>query len=104
MRHPKAERMPGPVRLLRALTGQAASRPKVGARLRGSRRAASTSHTDPAHTPCDSTASSAPPGHAAHVDLDRRLSNSQLVLYPDAGHGGVFQFHEDFVTRALEFL
>jgi pimeloyl-ACP methyl ester carboxylesterase len=38
------------------------------------------------------------------VDLDRRLQNSQLVVYPDAGHGGVFQFHEDFVTRALEFL
>jgi pimeloyl-ACP methyl ester carboxylesterase len=38
------------------------------------------------------------------VDLDRRLQNSQLVLYPDAGHGGVFQFHEDFVRRALEFL
>jgi pimeloyl-ACP methyl ester carboxylesterase len=38
------------------------------------------------------------------VDLDRRLPNSQLVLYPDAGHGGVFQFHEDFVERALEFL
>jgi pimeloyl-ACP methyl ester carboxylesterase len=38
------------------------------------------------------------------VDLDRRLPNSHLVLYPDAGHGGVFQFHEDFVKRALEFL
>jgi pimeloyl-ACP methyl ester carboxylesterase len=38
------------------------------------------------------------------VDLDRRLPNSQLVLYPDAGHGAVFQFHEDFVKRALEFL
>jgi len=38
------------------------------------------------------------------VDLNRRLPNSQLVLYPDAGHGGVFQFHENFVTRALEFL
>jgi hypothetical protein len=38
------------------------------------------------------------------VDLDRRLPNSQLVLYPDVGHGGVFQFHEDFVKRALEFL
>src|SRR6266702_3935942 len=38
------------------------------------------------------------------VDLDRRLPDSQLVLYPDAGHGGVFQFHEDFVQRALEFL
>jgi pimeloyl-ACP methyl ester carboxylesterase len=38
------------------------------------------------------------------VDLDRRLPDSQLVLYPDAGHGGVFQFHDDFVKRALEFL
>jgi pimeloyl-ACP methyl ester carboxylesterase len=38
------------------------------------------------------------------VELDRRLPNSQLVVYPDAGHGGVFQFHEDFVKRALEFL
>jgi pimeloyl-ACP methyl ester carboxylesterase len=38
------------------------------------------------------------------VDLDRRLPNSQLVVYPDAGHGGVFQFHEDFVKRALDFL
>ena len=38
------------------------------------------------------------------VDLDRRLPNSQLVVYPDAGHGGVFQFHDDFVKRALEFL
>jgi pimeloyl-ACP methyl ester carboxylesterase len=38
------------------------------------------------------------------VDLDRRLPDSHLVLYPDAGHGGVFQFHDDFVQRALEFL
>ena len=38
------------------------------------------------------------------VDLDRRLPSSQLVLYPDAGHGGVFQFHADFVKRALGFL
>ena len=36
------------------------------------------------------------------VNLDRRLPNSQLVVYPDAGHCGVFQFHEDFVKRALE--
>jgi pimeloyl-ACP methyl ester carboxylesterase len=38
------------------------------------------------------------------IDLDRRLPNSQLVIYPDAGHGGVFQFHKDFVKRALGFL
>jgi pimeloyl-ACP methyl ester carboxylesterase len=37
-------------------------------------------------------------------DLARRLPNSELVIYPDAGHGGVFQFHEDFVSKALTFL
>lgn len=37
-------------------------------------------------------------------DLARRLPNSTLVIYPDAGHGGVFQHHADFVPRAIEFL
>jgi pimeloyl-ACP methyl ester carboxylesterase len=37
------------------------------------------------------------------IDLHRRLPNRQLVIYPDAGHGGVFQFHQDFVKQALEF-
>jgi pimeloyl-ACP methyl ester carboxylesterase len=38
------------------------------------------------------------------VDLARRLPNAELVIYPDAGHGGIFQFHEQFVAQALEFL
>ena len=38
------------------------------------------------------------------VDLARRLSDSELVIYPDAGHGGIFQFHGQFVEKALEFL
>lgn len=38
------------------------------------------------------------------VDLARRLPNSDLVIYPDAGHGGIFQFHEQFVGQALSFL
>lgn len=37
-------------------------------------------------------------------DLARRLPNSQLIIYPDAGHGGAFQFHADFVASSLEFL
>jgi len=37
-------------------------------------------------------------------ELARRLPNSELVIYPDAGHGAVFQFHTDFVQRALAFL
>jgi pimeloyl-ACP methyl ester carboxylesterase len=38
------------------------------------------------------------------IDLARRLPNAQLKLYPDAGHGGIFQYHEQFVPQALEFL
>jgi pimeloyl-ACP methyl ester carboxylesterase len=38
------------------------------------------------------------------VDLARRLPNAELVLYDDAGHGGVFQYHGAFVKKALEFL
>jgi hypothetical protein len=26
------------------------------------------------------------------------------LLYDDAGHGGIFQYHEAFVKKALEFL
>lgn len=38
------------------------------------------------------------------IDLSRRLPNAELVLYEDAGHGGIFQYHEAFVRKALEFL
>src|SRR6266849_5190958 len=38
------------------------------------------------------------------LDMARRLPNNELVIYPDAGHGGIFQFHEQFVEKALEFL
>jgi pimeloyl-ACP methyl ester carboxylesterase len=37
-------------------------------------------------------------------DLANRLPNSELKIYPDAGHGGIFQFHDEFVPQALEFL
>ncbi len=37
-------------------------------------------------------------------DLARRIRNSQLVIYEDAGHGGIFQNHVDFVAKALSFL
>ena len=40
---------------------------------------------------------------ANKVDLAKRLLNSQLKIYPDAGHGGIFQFHDEFVPQALEF-
>jgi pimeloyl-ACP methyl ester carboxylesterase len=38
------------------------------------------------------------------TDLARRLPDSELVIYPDAGHGGIFQYHTQFVGKALDFL
>jgi pimeloyl-ACP methyl ester carboxylesterase len=38
------------------------------------------------------------------ADLARRLPNAELVIYPDAGHGGIFQYHDQFVPTANEFL
>ena len=37
-------------------------------------------------------------------DLAKRLPNSALIIYPDAGHGGIFQFNQDFVKQSLTFL
>jgi pimeloyl-ACP methyl ester carboxylesterase len=37
-------------------------------------------------------------------DLHRRIANSELIIYPDSGHGGIFQFHEQFAPVAVEFL
>ncbi len=38
------------------------------------------------------------------ADLARRLPNAQLTIYPDSGHGGVFQHHRSFVPAVLDFL
>ena len=38
------------------------------------------------------------------ADMARRLPNSQLTIYPDSGHGGVFQHHRAFVPAVLDFL
>jgi pimeloyl-ACP methyl ester carboxylesterase len=43
-----------------------------------------------------------PSGNSA--DLARRLPNARLELYRDAGHGGIFQYHDKFVDEALKFL
>jgi pimeloyl-ACP methyl ester carboxylesterase len=40
----------------------------------------------------------------ASFDLAHRLPNASLRIYPDAGHGGVFQHHERFVPHALDFV
>ncbi|RRG02659.1 MAG: alpha/beta hydrolase [Lactobacillus sp.] len=37
-------------------------------------------------------------------DLAKRIPNSQLIIYPDAGHGGIFQNYDKFVEAATRFL
>jgi pimeloyl-ACP methyl ester carboxylesterase len=41
---------------------------------------------------------------ALSEDLHRRIKGSELIIYPDSGHGGVFQFHDKFAPVAAEFL
>ncbi|NDV06767.1 alpha/beta hydrolase [Rhodococcus sp. IEGM 248] len=37
-------------------------------------------------------------------DLRHRIPGSELIIYPDSGHGGVFQYHDKFAPVAVEFL
>lgn len=37
-------------------------------------------------------------------DLHQRINNSQLIIYPDAGHAGIFQYHAEFVSAVNDFL
>ena len=37
-------------------------------------------------------------------ELAERIPNAKLTIYPDSGHGGIFQYHEQFVPAVLEFL
>jgi len=37
-------------------------------------------------------------------DLHGRIRGSELIIYPDSGHGGIFQFHDRFAPIAVEFL
>jgi pimeloyl-ACP methyl ester carboxylesterase len=37
-------------------------------------------------------------------DLAKRFANSEIVIYPNSGHGGVFQYREEFLKKAIPFL
>ena len=37
-------------------------------------------------------------------DLHRRIKGSELIMYLNSGHGGIFQFHEKFAPAAVDFL
>ncbi|XUY28676.1 alpha/beta fold hydrolase [Agrobacterium sp. rho-8.1] len=41
---------------------------------------------------------------ANSVDMARRIEGAELIVYPDAGHGGIFQNHDAFSKTALTFL
>jgi len=38
------------------------------------------------------------------ADMARRLPNARLTIYPDSGHGGVFQHQQAFISEVLNFL
>ncbi|MBY3167226.1 alpha/beta hydrolase [Rhizobium leguminosarum bv. viciae 248] len=38
------------------------------------------------------------------ADMAQRIPGAELVVYKDAGHGGIFQNYADFVPKALSFL
>jgi pimeloyl-ACP methyl ester carboxylesterase len=38
------------------------------------------------------------------ITMYKQLKNAQLVLYPDANHGSIFQYHASFVNTANFFL
>lgn len=37
-------------------------------------------------------------------DLHQRIKGSELIIYPDSGHGGIFQYHDRFAPVAVKFL
>lgn len=37
-------------------------------------------------------------------DLHQRIKGSELIIYPDSGHGGIFQYHSRFAPAVVEFL
>jgi pimeloyl-ACP methyl ester carboxylesterase len=37
-------------------------------------------------------------------DMHHRIAGSQLMIYPNSGHGAIFQYHHEFATTATDFL
>jgi len=38
------------------------------------------------------------------VELARKLPHSQLSIFPDSGHGAIFQYHSAFLDQTVRFL
>jgi pimeloyl-ACP methyl ester carboxylesterase len=43
-------------------------------------------------------------GRIHSFTLSQRIPNAQLIVYPDSGHGALFQYPELFVVHAKLFL
>ena len=41
---------------------------------------------------------------ANSYDLAKRFPNAEIIIYPNSGHGGIFQYHKEFIPQALRFL
>jgi pimeloyl-ACP methyl ester carboxylesterase len=41
---------------------------------------------------------------ALSADLAQRLPDAKLIVYPNSGHGGIFQYHREFVPEVVAFL
>jgi hypothetical protein len=39
----------------------------------------------------------------ALTELKKRIKNSEIVVYKDAGYGGIFQYRKEFMKSALKF-
>lgn len=37
-------------------------------------------------------------------DMAKRFPNAEIKIYPNSGHGGIFQYHKEFIPQAIEFL
>ena len=96
---------------LKERTETATRRSRSGPTSRSSRRSTAGAWTRPptcrsSASPCSSPTATAtgwcPP--ATPSTWPGGCPTAELVIYPDAGHGGIFQFHEQFVPTVLDFL
>jgi pimeloyl-ACP methyl ester carboxylesterase len=37
-------------------------------------------------------------------DMAKRFPNATIKIYPNSGHGGIFQYHAEFIPQAVDFL
>ena len=37
-------------------------------------------------------------------DMAKRFPNAEIKIYPNSGHGGIFQYHKEFIPQTIEFL